>query len=323
MELATPTNKHMIETPIFLIGAERSGTSLMRLILDHHPQIAFQFEFELAVDCVGNNGEFPAIEEYIDWLDTNRIFHHSQYSINPALDYPHLVNDFLRQKQAKSGNKPILGATVHRHYARLQHIWPAAKYIHIVRDGRDVAQSMVGMGWAGHPWVSCAKWLESEQEIEALKSKIAPENWIEIRYETLLENSEAELDRICQFMGTRFDPKMFDYIRNSSYEKPDPKLAYQWRRKMPERDLRLVESRIGDMLLARGYPLSGLPPIPSNRLLSTQITLQSKLHCAVGRIKRYGTNLYLTDFIARRLGMKQLQTECQHKINAIDERHIR
>lgn len=243
--------------------------------------------------------------------------------IDMTLDYPHLVNSFLRQKQKKSGGKLILGATVHRNYGRLKHLWPNAKYIHIVRDGRDVARSMVGMGWAGHPWVSCAEWLEREKDIEILQSKIAPQNWIELNYETLLENTEGELDRICQFMGTRFDPSMFDYIQNSTYEQPDPKLAYQWQRKMPKRDLRLVEGRIGDMLATRGYKLSGHPPIRPGRLVSTQISLQSRLHCNVLRIKRYGLGLYLTEFIARRLGMKRLKKKCQHKINEINEKLIR
>jgi len=323
MAHATFTYGRMIEAPIFLIGAERSGTTLVRLLLDNHPQIAFQFEFELAVDCVSDNGDFPQVEEYIDWLDSNRIFHHSRYTIDHSLDYPHLVNSFLLQKQSESGGKPILGATVHRHYGRLRYLWPSAKYIHIVRDGRDVARSMVGMGWAGHPWVSSASWLESEKEIEALQVKIEPENWIELRYETLLEDIEAELVRICQFMGTMFNPRMFDYIQNSTYDKPDPKLAYQWQRKMLKRDLRLVEGRIGDMLAARGYELSGYPPVRPSRLVVTQITLQSRLHCTMRRIKRYGIGLYLTELITRRLGMKQLKAKCQRKINAIDEGYIR
>ena len=49
----------MIEEPIFLVGAERSGTTLMRLMLDSHPDVAFGEEFEFAVTHIGADGTFP------------------------------------------------------------------------------------------------------------------------------------------------------------------------------------------------------------------------------------------------------------------------
>jgi hypothetical protein len=166
-------------------------------------------------------------------------------------------------------------------------------------------------------------WLECEKEIEAFKTKISPENWVELRYETLMEDFDAEINRICQFMGTKFDPRMLEYIQNSNYDNPNPKLAYQWQRKMLKKDLSLVEGRIGDMLVARGYELSGHPPIFPRRWEATKIRLQSRLHTNLHRIKCYGIYLYLIEIIARRLGMKQFKTKCQHKINAIDETFIR
>ena len=58
----------MIENPTFLVGAERSGTTLLRLMLDHHPQVAFLHEFEFAVDCVGDDGTCPALPDYYRYL---------------------------------------------------------------------------------------------------------------------------------------------------------------------------------------------------------------------------------------------------------------
>lgn len=48
-----------IESPVFLVGSERSGTTLFRLMLDHHPQIAFFFEFEYAVAMMSPTGSSP------------------------------------------------------------------------------------------------------------------------------------------------------------------------------------------------------------------------------------------------------------------------
>jgi len=85
--------------PFFLVGAERSGTTLLRLMLDHHPQIAWCEEFEYAVDKMGDQGEFPHIEEYADFLSSNFIFQSSGFEIDPALSYPRLIKSFLDQRK--------------------------------------------------------------------------------------------------------------------------------------------------------------------------------------------------------------------------------
>ena len=132
---------------VFLVGSERSGTTLLRLMLDHHPEIAFEKEFDFVVSKVSETGAFPQVDAYLEWLATVRA---ADYAIDRSLDYRSLVTDFLRQKQAASGGKPRVGATVHRDFDRLRFIWPDARYIHLVRDPRDVSRSVVQKGWAGN-----------------------------------------------------------------------------------------------------------------------------------------------------------------------------
>jgi hypothetical protein len=138
----------MIETPIFLVGAERSGTTLLRLMLGHHPKIAFHQEFEFSVNQIDEDGNFPNLEDYYEFLSSSRIFLRTGFTIDKNLSYPELINDFLLQRQ-KRDSKPLIGATVHRKFDRLLLFWPKAKFIHIVRDGRDVARSniTIGLGW--------------------------------------------------------------------------------------------------------------------------------------------------------------------------------
>ena len=47
------------DAPLFLVGSERSGTTFLRLMLDHHPEIAFEKEFDFVVTKVSDAGEFP------------------------------------------------------------------------------------------------------------------------------------------------------------------------------------------------------------------------------------------------------------------------
>src|SRR5204862_2640665 len=94
--------------PVFLVGSERSGTTLLRLMLDHHPEIAFEKEIDFVVTQVSDTGALPPLDSYLDWIATVR---GAEYVLDRSLDYRGPVNDFLHQKQAASGGKPRVGAT--------------------------------------------------------------------------------------------------------------------------------------------------------------------------------------------------------------------
>ncbi|EDN67115.1 Sulfotransferase [Beggiatoa sp. PS] len=205
-----------IKTPIFLVGAERSGTTLLRLMLDHHPKIAFNLESEYIVDKIDANGHFPDLSNYHEYLFYNRIFLDSGFKIDKSLDYPALVNSFLQQKQERD-NKPIIGATVHRHFDRLINIWPQAKFIHILRDGRDVARSNIMMGWAGNLFTGIDLWITAKNRWKKLSRHLKQEQHITVRYEDLIQSSEEQLTKICEFIGVPFDKVMFDYAERSTY----------------------------------------------------------------------------------------------------------
>ena len=220
-----------MESPVFLIGSERSGTTLLRLMLDHHPDIAFNLESEFLVSEISDGGIFPDVASYRRKLREDRVFQHSSFDIPDDLDYHALVNDFLRQKLERD-RKRIVGATVHFGFSRLRYLWPRAKYIYLLRDGRDVACSVVDMGWAGNVFVGARWWIDAEREWAEFQKSLARDIWIEVRYEDLVANSEAQLRRICQFIGVSFSDRMFDYTEVSNYALPDPAQSSKWRRRM-------------------------------------------------------------------------------------------
>ena len=247
----------LLAAPLFLVGSERSGTTLLRLMLDHHPEIAFEKEFDYAVERVSATGEAPALDDYLDWLGTVRGMN---YAIDRSLSYRELVNDFLRQKQAASGGKPLVGATIHRNFDRVPYLWPDARYIHLVRDPRDVARSVVQKGWAGNVYQGAEFWIRAERCWDALGSHLSAENFIEIQYEDLVLRTESVLAAICRFIGVDYSPEMLNYrVDAPQYPPPDPALVTQWRTKLPARDLGLVEFRTAGLMQTRGYAPSGHP----------------------------------------------------------------
>jgi hypothetical protein len=290
-------------------------------MLNYHPEITWCNEFEYAVDKLEGN-QWPKLDAYYDWLETHRIFQDSKFEIDTNLSYPELANSFLHQRLVRD-NKSIVGATVHRHFERLAKIWPEARYIHVVRDGRDVARSCIGMGWSGNVWRGVERWIEAEKVWKEFSQHLAPEQKLEIVYEDLIVNYVDTLTKICDFIGVEYDSAMLDYVHSSDYSLPEPALIQQWKKKQTDRQVQLVESKISDMLVERNYTLSGLPIIKVNVL--EKIFLH--LHDWWGRInhrhKNIGSALFVEDYLARRLQISPWQRKTQLRINEIQQRRLK
>ena len=316
------TDQTLIKQPIFLVGAERSGTTVLRLMLDHHPQLAWCYEFEYAVDLVAQGENWPELDAYYQWLETHRTFQATGFTINPDLNYPLLVNSFLCQKRKYEG-KLIVGATVHRHFDKLLRIWPDARFIHIIRDGRDVARSCINMGWAGNVWTGIERWLEVETLWTQLEQQLPADRRINLVYEELISNPVKTLRQVCNFIGIEYDESMLNYPQTTTYDFPDPNFIGQWQRKMSEHEIQLVESRIGNMLISRGYKLSGLPLLTVNPVMEQWLRLQDWLARLQFRVNTYSLPLFLSDYLSRHLQLKQWQKSVQLKLNAIDNSHLK
>ncbi|MEL7333105.1 MAG: sulfotransferase, partial [Cyanobacteria bacterium J06560_2] len=226
-------------TPIFLVGSERSGTTLLRLMLNGHPQLTWLNEFEYTVSMMSDQGDYPKIEDYYAYLETHRVFQMSGMTIDRTLTYPALVNSFLQQRLT-TFNKPIIGATVHHHFDRLLGLWPNAKFIHIVRDPRAVSRSCVVQGWAGNVWVGLNRWIEAEKIWNNLTPQLRAEQQLEIRYQDFIENTASVLEQICDFVGVGYSEQMLEYVHTSDYSLPDAKRVQNWKNQLSKREIQLV-----------------------------------------------------------------------------------
>ena len=318
-----PRHERELLDPVhFLIGAERSGTTLLRPLLDHHPEIAWCSEFEYSVDKLPAGEGFSEMDGYIRWLKRDRIFRLHGWSIDRDLSYPELMDSFLRQKR---GDKEVAGATVHRSFHRLLRIWPHARFIYLLRDGRDVARSWIAMGWAGNMWSAMEEWLKAEQQWMKLRATLPEDRWIEVRYEDLVTEPVGSLSRICRFLGTEFDEAMFGYARvpGTTYAFPDPKLAQQWKNKQSQEEIRQAEARAGGFLLARGYELSGLPPLEITPELERAWRRQNRIAKLKHRLSKFGWSLTVGETISRRLRLDPLQHYCMGRINRMIDANLK
>ena len=311
----------MIERPVFLIGAERSGTTLLRLMLDYHPRLAFFEEFEFSIDRVSDDGCFPSVDDFREMMFTTYAHDRaSKYDFNFDLSYAELIDSILVQKR---GDKDLVGATVHRHFNRLPYIWPDARFIHITRDGRDVARSRIAMGWGGNTWTAIDTWLETEQLWDRFSSEIDESRRYEVRYENLIADCENTLRGVCEFIGVEFSEAMFDYAEHSTYSLPDPQLVYQWRGKATDEEVQWVEHKALDMLIARGYEPSGLPAITVDVAEAKRLKRVSDWKRRRFRMKRLGLPLMTADVASRYLPIPPFKRWVWKRVNEVRRKHLK
>jgi len=310
------------EEPFFLVGSERSGTTLLRLMLAHHPEIECAPEFEFLVEEMPPEQGWPDLDGYYDWLATNRIFLPHGLEVDRTLDYPALAKSFVAQYCSRSG-KRVHGATCHKHFDRLLRIWPKARFVHLLRDGRDVARSCIGMGWAGNVWYGAQRWIDAERLWARVAERVDEGRRFELRYEDLVRDPEGELARLCAFLGKSYRGEMLEYAGDSSYERPDPKLVAQWRRKLGPGELALLEARIGGLLRERGYEESGVAPARVGAWRRFVLMLEDRIERFRFRCDRYGLGHVVQSRLARLLGASAWQRRLLLARNEIDNRHLK
>lgn len=293
---------------------------MLRLMLDSHPRISNPGEFDFLVDELGSNGEPPDMRHYRRWLAIQRGFQSSGLTLDPQLDYEQLMRSFIEQL---SRPDKVLTLNIHRHFEWLPGLFPDARYIHLVRDPRDVAHSSIGMGWAGNTYRGVKIWIAAERSWDRLVSSLPANRYLEIRYEVLLENPTEELTRICGFLGVDYSPSMLTYESRSTYAAPDGRLKYQWKQRCRTRELQWVDWELGEMLAQRQYELSGFGPKKPTPVERIKIALQDKAYRIRFRIRRYGLALYLENLLATRACLSEWRDSCQIRMNQIDVKFLK
>ena len=266
---------------------------------------------------VSDTGELPRVDSYLDWIADVRGVN---YAIDPSLGYRELVNDFLRQKQTESGGKPHVGATIHQNFDRLRFLWPDAQYVHLVRDPRNLARSVVQKGWAGNIYRASEFWVQAESCWDSLLPHLTSDQAVEIHYEHLVLRTEPVLTDICRFVGVEYSEEMLEYPADApQYPPPDPTLVAQWKTKLAPQDVALVELRTAHLMESRGYARSG-HPLPKIRPLKHELLLAgARLRSFHMRLEMYGPWLVAFDLLGRRLGLRRLAKHAQRRLNAVEQ----
>jgi hypothetical protein len=275
--------------PIFVLGCGRSGTTLLRLMLNKHSAVAIPGETWFFPDLHADRKVVGGWPEAI-WRDklVDRI---SQIATFPELgisieqlrveldsvsreNWPAVIAvanlAFARaERKARWGDKT---PGYVRHLPLLRELFPDARVLHLIRDGRDVALSFLEQSFGPNGILEAADYWRADvlrgQKDGADQFGSA---YMEVRYEELVSAPEAVLGRICDFIEEPFELAMLDHARSAdryvlkkhawhdqAKQPVNNTRVERWRNKMDEHEQATFELAAGDLLRNLGYPISNV-----------------------------------------------------------------
>jgi len=283
----------MATPPIFMFGFERSGTTLLSMMVGAHPEIAVPFSatglwyrYEpLVADRYNGLAGRQDLERLVDdLLAEERIsLWDERFGRDEVLaglsdpDWPAVVARFHALYAARKG-KPRWGnidiATLYR-MDRANAWFPDARFVHIVRDGCDVALShwtyAYGLSNTGE---TADRWREDVGANLKMGAMLPAKRYHRLRYEDLVLDSEATLRRLCAFLDVEFAPEMLDYAGQVEEKIPQSRQflwpaigkppvaakAYRWKREFSRGQRVVFEWKARDLLDRLGYETYGRVP---------------------------------------------------------------
>jgi Sulfotransferase family len=272
--------------PIFIVGAPRSGTTLLRNTLNRHPRIAVCRETEFRHYVYRRRAAFGPLSDRGNRERVIRAYLALERIRRTSLDleelarclmeegdtYPALFSSLLRFYMRAHGKQRWGEKTPdHALFARTLLDWyPGATVIHILRDPRDAVASLIDMPSFPNSALGNANlWLTFNRA--AMEAQQEP-GYVVVRYENLVADPETELRRLCRIIGEPFSDEMTTPKPDPTADRPWFQRAEgpiansrvgMWRERLSKRDLALVEWFLGYQMQAFGYEPASKRPSPA------------------------------------------------------------
>jgi hypothetical protein len=283
--------------PFFVIGASRSGTTLLRFMLNSHPRLYLPPESEFIPAFFGRSPTRP-----LNRSESRRILR-KIFRLRFGAEWcgaPPDINDMAPEAEELTPTRLLHGLytayaeqhgaarwgdktpTYTCHIDLLHRIFPKASFIHLIRDGRDVALSVLDT-WGRRTHVdlifAARSWIRRVVEARRSGGRLDPESYLELHYEDLVVEPEKELRRVCRFLDEEFQPKMLQFhvtagesIREGGFHDPvrSPLTTTRmdrWRKEMSASRLRMFEAVAGPTLSEFGYEPANQGPLTARERL--------------------------------------------------------
>ena len=268
----------------FIVGCPRSGTTLLRAMLDSHSQLAIPGESHFIVRMARGRDRYAiptgfAADAFVDDLLADVRFQGwgiAPRSARETLDRAEPTNlaDALRavyRAYASHRGKLLYGDKTPgyvRELPLLAELFPEARFVHVVRDGRDVALSLRDMDWAQRGGLDTLAgfWRTNVELAFAARGQLGTRRYLEVRYERLVDDPASVLADVCAFLELPYEPAMVSYhermdelarsLRAGDHTRlrlPPTKGLRDWRTQMSSEEVTRFEEVAGEALEQAGY----------------------------------------------------------------------
>lgn len=259
----------MKRRPFFIVGAARSGTTLLRHLLNRHSEVCVPEETHFIPQKLRPFVRLLRLgrrRDAIEFINASPIIQRWGIRIQ-AEDlqgfsgedaYSRAIH-ILMVRRAKQEDKTCWGEKTPRylwHIDVLHRLFPEARFICIYRDGRDVALSVIPLRWGPNNVYACARWWQAAIKTWFEAKKELGNNGMDLSYEELTVHPASSLRRICRFLELPYEDKMLiNYpIKKNNFGK--------WKDSfnMTKHELNAFEYVAGDTLKGLGYNLGVSDP---------------------------------------------------------------
>lgn len=267
--------------PVLVGGCSRSGTTLLGAMLGAAPGhlTVPEAEFKWGLFAAGavHDGDRVDLAGARAVLGADPKFALWDVPLPPTVPgrqtvaYADLMADLVASHAAARGRSAEAAWVDHtpgniRFVATLARALPGARFVHIVRDGRAVAASVLPLDWGPNTAVEAARhWGLQVAAGLAAAAAYGPDVVHTVRFEDLVGDPRRTLEGVCDFAGLDFHPGMLEprAYRVPAYtarqhrlvgERPDPSRAQAWRQQLRPSQVRAFERLTGELLDCLGYP---------------------------------------------------------------------
>jgi hypothetical protein len=264
-----------MSAPVIVLGVGRSGTTLLRVMLDRNTTLAIPYESFFVLPLAHRHGRRPKLDDFVD--DLERFYQLYEWGISPE-DVRRRLREGMttgeaiaaifavyaeREGKTRWGDKTPLYM---QHLPLIERLFPNAVWVHLVRDGRDAALSFLSLpeGFSGKTWAlpRTAAQFAARWRTEILAARRLRGPYLELRYEDLVTEPERELRRVCEHASLPWEPGMLDHTgvsevakmpEHRNIAKPPTAGLRDWRTEMSREDALTFEAVAGDVLQSAGY----------------------------------------------------------------------